>query len=162
MQFLTVLPDFSFQLVNANGICSRFGEKYQVFLPPSCFLVQIIQTPNWIISKNWLRRRKRERKKFVEKKLFNSATRKMKILLVFRKRGSSVNSENDERRGAVNWQCLDSGAKSKIHPNIRRGIFLSCKPLRSIFTSATECFTPLPLLTAPIFYILAPFCISLA
>lgn len=134
------------------------SKNIKFFPPPTLFLHperKIYNLKDWKISK--------------DENLISQRETKFSFTLLYTgppfQTSQPVNSENDERRGAVNWQCLDSGAKSnpKIRPNIRRGIFpVSCKPLSTIFTSATQHFTPSPLLTAPIFYILALFCISLA
>lgn len=144
---------------------SRWGEEQTRKISSFSLLLSYFFIPNekYIISKIE-KSRKMGRWKFN----FTMRNKILVYVIVYRmpfQTSQPVNSENDERRGAVNWQCLDSGAKSnpKIRPNIRRGIFpVSCKPLSTIFTSATQHFTPSPLLTAPIFYILALFCISLA
>lgn len=73
-----------------------------------------------------------------------------------------INSENDERKGVLNWQCLDSRSKPtpKSTPNIQRGIAcVSFRPFHQpffhppfslpLFLYFSRCFTALPLLTSP-------------
>lgn len=124
------------------------------------FSSHLVSYSKWYkIELNNLQEFIRRRKKFVGKKK-SIWTRKKIIVLLFRNEAACKTVRMTSERGARlidNVSIVETKSDPKIHPNIRRGIFLSCKPLRSIFTSATECFTPLPLLTAPIFYILAPF-----